>query len=450
MSTSYKTIYKRAAGVINSYKISHAIEESPITFFRIMYPFLLNAFGQITRPEKLVSILQHRIEPEHIIEDFEIRNYQKNIPLSFDVEINYMDSVFFQVYLDERLLDYSEYYYNEIDNEIVLTISTPEAYALTVEYYFCGVIVGTEKRNLKVELKDHSLQILTTFTLRNWLEKAKNRELTIQANISPRDYQMFSPANALKENRELYDLAYNNSYSESNALGWAARFRGSSLREDHKIIADIKSKNEVKLILYDRIYNDRKDLAYDFLIDFYEYSREVRPLVNFIHGEGTKGFEGYWLRSAATDKELYLGRIDVGYIPGEKTGFIGDQYYGPKWLPFFNYIDFLMLNYEDTSVWESSYTGSTRIQQYFQKNIFVSLDDQEERKSLVYPPSVSKIGTQKDYILPVPTKRKGEFLGWYDNPEFEGSPITKIKKGEIGRKTLYAKWATIKLESVLN
>lgn len=34
-----------------------------------------------------------------------------------------------------------------------------------------------------------------------------------------------------------------------------------------------------------------------------------------------------------------------------------------------------------------------------------------------------------------------KFLGWYDNPEFTGSAITKITPTETGAKTFYAKWA---------
>ena len=43
------------------------------------------------------------------------------------------------------------------------------------------------------------------------------------------------------------------------------------------------------------------------------------------------------------------------------------------------------------------------------------------------------------YILPTPTHPYGyTFLGWYDNPQFSGSPLTSIPAGWTG--TLYAKW----------
>ncbi len=46
--------------------------------------------------------------------------------------------------------------------------------------------------------------------------------------------------------------------------------------------------------------------------------------------------------------------------------------------------------------------------------------------------------TVEDYIeLPVVERDGYEFLGWYDNPEFEGDPITIIEKGNTGAKTFY-------------
>ena len=56
--------------------------------------------------------------------------------------------------------------------------------------------------------------------------------------------------------------------------------------------------------------------------------------------------------------------------------------------------------------------------------------------SVSLPTSVSA-----PYTLPTPVHPKGyKFLGWYDNPNFSGSPITVIPAGWIG--TLYAKWQT--------
>ena len=50
-----------------------------------------------------------------------------------------------------------------------------------------------------------------------------------------------------------------------------------------------------------------------------------------------------------------------------------------------------------------------------------------------------KVGETKE--LYEPTKGALEFLGWYDNAEFTGSPITALPKGISGDFTVYAKWA---------
>ena len=41
------------------------------------------------------------------------------------------------------------------------------------------------------------------------------------------------------------------------------------------------------------------------------------------------------------------------------------------------------------------------------------------------------------FILPEPTQVGYEFAGWYDNPEFTGSPVTQLNPGTRGNKTYY-------------
>lgn len=43
-------------------------------------------------------------------------------------------------------------------------------------------------------------------------------------------------------------------------------------------------------------------------------------------------------------------------------------------------------------------------------------------------------------VLPVPVKKNADFLGWYDNKEFNGEPVTEITKGTTGDKEFWAKW----------
>ncbi len=47
---------------------------------------------------------------------------------------------------------------------------------------------------------------------------------------------------------------------------------------------------------------------------------------------------------------------------------------------------------------------------------------------------------ESDTALPIPVKSNYTFMGWYTYPEYSGSPVTKIVKGDTGNKTLYARW----------
>lgn len=58
-----------------------------------------------------------------------------------------------------------------------------------------------------------------------------------------------------------------------------------------------------------------------------------------------------------------------------------------------------------------------------------------------------------EFKLPTTVEKAGfKFLGWYDNPDFNGEPITKIGADATGTVTVYAKWEEVagKLSFVLN
>ena len=66
-------------------------------------------------------------------------------------------------------------------------------------------------------------------------------------------------------------------------------------------------------------------------------------------------------------------------------------------------------------------------------------------------------GTQKitykssdsSYTLPIPEKGEVPFLGWYENEECAGDPVTELVAGSTGNKTYYAKWQEYTLQFYL-
>ena len=55
---------------------------------------------------------------------------------------------------------------------------------------------------------------------------------------------------------------------------------------------------------------------------------------------------------------------------------------------------------------------------------------------------------EDNVILPTPTKPGHEFLGWFDNAELEGEPVTEISKGNTGKYEFFAAWEALEVEVV--
>jgi len=49
----------------------------------------------------------------------------------------------------------------------------------------------------------------------------------------------------------------------------------------------------------------------------------------------------------------------------------------------------------------------------------------------------------QNVILPTPTRKGYDFIGWYDNNQFSGDKITSISEGSIGNKEFFAKWEKV-------
>lgn len=57
--------------------------------------------------------------------------------------------------------------------------------------------------------------------------------------------------------------------------------------------------------------------------------------------------------------------------------------------------------------------------------------------------TVKSYTIENEILLYTPERKGALFVGWYDNPEYSGSAISKIFKGNYGEKTFYAKWSLI-------
>lgn len=242
MATSYQEIYFKSAGIIDSYKLDKLIQENLIGFFKPMYPFLLNAIGEIVSPIELYEYLKYRKEPIGETQIVTSDGVESNYVLDFVVDPSEYN-VFFDVYLDEVKLNYGvEYVYDKENNSINLTTLATKDSVIIIDYYYTGEIIGTNNDNLIVTLSDQSTQILAATTTLKWLEKNKNRELNIRANLGVKEYNMFSPANLIKETKALYKTAYDIMVNTQKSLTWDKEYMKLQLGKGHNLFATVKSK----------------------------------------------------------------------------------------------------------------------------------------------------------------------------------------------------------------
>jgi len=69
---------------------------------------------------------------------------------------------------------------------------------------------------------------------------------------------------------------------------------------------------------------------------------------------------------------------------------------------------------------------------------------------VINTPYADKYTIESDNInLPVPEKPGFTFIGWYDNEDFTGEPVTRLHKGSTGNKSFHARWQQLTQESFM-
>ena len=143
-------------------------------------------------------------------------------------------------------------------------------------------------------------------------------------------------------------------------------------------------------------------------------------------------------------------------LDGSTRYFLNSPKYYQKWSKFFVQFNTAMLAVsKEQNFYTDTYAAMVRLnqfitwdtngQKYFKDYIQRMCD---ATNIAVEVPETYKEGEE----LTLPTVSVGnalEFLGWYDNKEFTGEPITKILSTDTGNKVFYAKWEEeIKVEKI--
>jgi len=184
-------------------------------------------------------------------------------------------------------------------------------------------------------------------------------------------------------------------------------------------------------------YANKNALLDAFLTDFHTYLESTDSLSDFMHGAGkTEGYAGLWYSDNRA--KIYNGprpeAVDEAY-------FISAAAYMDKWLPFFDFMEYLVNKINTTQhfydVAGKTYTGLLRLSEYMKND---PVRSQHAEVPGEYFPVKAYQNISDDITLVEPVRDGYIFDGWYDNPEFTGEPIVTIVKGSTGNLTLYAKW----------
>ncbi len=132
---------------------------------------------------------------------------------------------------------------------------------------------------------------------------------------------------------------------------------------------------------------------------------------------------------------------------GDTTYFFNIPEYYEKWHEFFELFNTAMLAVNSTqSFYTDTYAAMVRVNQFITwsatgKSYFQSYLPKMLKAVRVLQEIPTSYRGGQVLVLPVLTSKIGlDFLGWYDNPDFNGDPITEISSTDTGDKIFYAKW----------
>ena len=203
-------------------------------------------------------------------------------------------------------------------------------------------------------------------------------------------------------------------------------------------------ENKEKVLYPSRPATSREEIVDALFKDLYEWAKtngETKTYDSYVEGIKSK---------LAAYSDIKLRNPDLGNYPAEDGSteyFLNVPKYFTKWSDFFAVFHEAMLKVNATqSFYTDTYAAMVRVNQFItwsstgQKYFNTFLTKMKNAtKITVDVPKTYQLGDE--VVLPQLSLENGlQFLGWYDNAEFNGNKIEKISKTDTGHKTFYAKW----------
>ena len=271
------------------------------------------------------------------------------------------------------------------------------------------------------------------YTFNGWYDSEGNRvtsipentigKITLTARWTAHTYKIRFDANGGTGSMSDMDLTYSDQNVEtaltSNAferahytfMGWATSPTGSVVYNNTVTVSNLTSTNEGVVILYAKW----EPISYKITFDV----KGGNAVSDVYYNIETETFS---LPQATRTGYTFLGWYDNESYTGAAIDTISVGSFGYK-----------------------TFYAKWEIKEY---KIKLNLNDGNLESTATYPTTYNV--ESKDIVLPIPQKACYEFLGWYLNSSFSGSPISTITNGSTGDKMLYAKWKEISVEYKLS
>ena len=203
-------------------------------------------------------------------------------------------------------------------------------------------------------------------------------------------------------------------------------------------------ENKANVIWPSRGANTREEIVNALYADLYEWAQGNGETKSYAE------YKSYIDGQLAAYKDIKLRNTSLGNYPAEDGSteyFLNVPKYYQKWREFFVVFNTAMLAVNaDQNFYTDTYATMVRLNQ------FVTWSTTGQGYFGSY---IAKMCAATKIPQEIPTEYRGgqvialpqislanglQFLGWYDNPEFTGSPVTSIKSTDSGNKKFYAKW----------
>ena len=216
----FTDIYKKAIGLFDDPKITHAYNTNKIVFDKYMYGYLSTT--SIREPIIIAQIMSDTIDPKGETEIFEADGITKDFEYTLDIPEN--SEI---VFTENGKIVQAEI---DVNNKIVhFPDVLPSGGTYSLEYYFAGAYIADFSHITSVEqsIKDITTKvtnILARLIIISWAEETRDMLVDIQGLLRDTDFKSTPNNQILKAKTDwVQTLQHRNDYDQ-NKLSWQLRY----------------------------------------------------------------------------------------------------------------------------------------------------------------------------------------------------------------------------------